>query len=305
MQQFEYLQFETSNICNAKCDYCWSQNLDKERGQMSMEDIELILKMCGVRKLNDIRPFLNGDPLLEPRLPLILAKVKEYSRQRTTIYTNASMTHNRHFLTDPNLDEVHFTISGATPKTYQDVYKSQVPFEEVEENVHWFADRRRPNQKWFLHFVIIRKNIHEVDLWKKTFAGLGAELIVAPIVVNRDNVAAFKARQGISDEMMEKYASIDGAAHHTRTYGMPCAIWNDLTIDWTGHYLQCCMSYHYKTWNYGTIHEKTLDEVWAEIKANKMQNKVCDSCNLKADNWRQILGIEAETPLIQITQRRC
>lgn len=293
IQPFEYLQFETSNICNAKCDYCWSQNHDKDRGLMSLEDIELILKMCGVRKLNDIRPFLNGDPLLEPRMPLILAKIKEYTRQRTCFYTNASYTKHRHFLTDPNLDEVHFTISAATPEMYQAVYKSQVPFEEVVRNVGWFAERKRSDQRWFIHFVIIRKNINDVARWKDIFGGLGAELIVAPIVTNRDNVAAIEARQGISDEQMENLASTDGAAHHTRTYGMPCAIWNDLTIDWTGHYMQCCMSYHYKTWNYGTIHEKTLDEAWAEIKANKMQNKVCDSCNLKAGNWQELLGLKS------------
>ena len=280
MQQFQYLQLETSNICNMKCEYCFSQNLDHERGQMSIEDIEQVLKQIGHRPMNDIRPFLNGDPLTEVRLPEILKLIKTYTGARTCIYTNGTITRNRDFLINPNLDDVKFTISAATPETYAIVHRR--PFFDIAvRNLEWFAQNKRPDQTLEVHLVTTDHNYHELDAYPERFKQYHPW--VSPLALNEGNMAAQKAsaisRDAFKEDLWKRFG----------TGKMPCVLYNNLTIDWRGRYMQCCNFYDSDQWNYGSIHDLTVDEAWAHRQANRLNNPICNSCNLRKPNFTDLL----------------
>ncbi len=248
---------------------------------MPLPTFQKILSQIGSRSLYDIRPFYSGDPLLEKRMPKILQMIKDYCHARTTIYTNGAFLDGRRILLDPNLDEVHFTISAATPETYARVHGRPF-FSNAVGTVRWLENRRREALRILIHFVIVDDNFHEIEEWKQLFEGF--EQVISPIVKNQDL------------QVSEKYNTHSIQEQHERgTFkgdmgGMPCVLYNNLTIDWMGRYLQCCTFYDPSHWNYGTVHEKTVDEAWAERQANRLHNPICDSCNLKNKNYRSIIA---------------
>ncbi len=226
----------------------------------------------------DVRPFYAGDPLLEVRMPDILRCIKLYTSARTTIFTNGTCTENREMLLDQNLDELHITISAATPETYLKIHHAPL-FQRAVETAHWIREKR-PELNLTVHFVIVQDNYGEVEPWKILFKDFNQ--LVSPLALNQDTPTVRKAMGNISMEMQHEKGTLKG-----NLYGLPCTLWNNLTVDSQGRYLQCCTFYHPATWNYGSIHEKTVDEMWKEKMENHMRNPICLSCNMRARDWKE------------------
>jgi len=119
------IQIDTHNFCNLACIHCNPQGCYiKDQKFLSMDTIRNVLQYFAERHLpiSYVRPFINGEPLLEKRLPQITKAVKQVLHCETHIYSNATVYENRHLLIDQNLDTVKFTVSAASPETYRKVH---------------------------------------------------------------------------------------------------------------------------------------------------------------------------------------
>src|SRR4030042_3403120 len=163
---YQCVQIDTHNNCNLKCNYCYPQNCESEHGIMHMNMIEDILRQIGHRPLIDVRPFLNGDTLLEYRIHEICHMIKKYTGAKIVTFTNGTIYENKKLLKDINLDEVHFTVSAGTRKKYEKINGHDL-FNEAAKTIKWFEKNKYPNQNIVIHMVLVNDNIHEVKQFKE------------------------------------------------------------------------------------------------------------------------------------------
>ena len=87
-----HLQIETINRCNAKCTFCLVPNMANKRSAMTDELFTRILfdaKDYGVKK---IIPFLNGEPLLDPKFVQRIVEINTILPDAEVVfYSNGSL----------------------------------------------------------------------------------------------------------------------------------------------------------------------------------------------------------------------
>jgi hypothetical protein len=272
------LQLDTHNYCHNNCMYCNVEHLcDGKHGQMSMNIMrQAMTELKDV--VSQVKLFLNGDPILEKRLPMLTAMSKEINpKALVIIYTTASIYENRYLLKDKNLDEVHVTFSANTPETYTEVHGKPL-FHEALKTVAWLSKNKYPNQKIIMHFVVVGKNFHELPEWKNRFAMF--EQFIAPV---HDSY-----NQKASKTLLKKYGALTLNEHKANwPKNFVCGTCANISVSYDGRILFCCDVPY--SMNLGRVGEIKLMDAWRIKLANKMQNKACQQCNLRHPNWKEIL----------------
>jgi len=286
------IQIDTHNFCNLECEYCnvkTSGCYRLPRGKMKTELFEALLKELGKKLYWSVALFMNGEPLLDDRLPVMCDMVKQYTDTMCIFDTNGTLWEKKHFLVHPNLKLVRFTISAATPETYETVHGKPY-FHRAMATVHWFMRNKLPTQNIHLHFIVTPHNVHEIEKWIKLFPGVrrtvfpvhrvplfqkNSEACVTnqlskPFFVDANNM---RANLWVPNNQMMKY--------------YPCPCWGILGVGWNGEIMQCCdMPYKY---NYGKVGEISVFDAWQERLKNKMDNDCCRDCKLKFPHWKKML----------------
>ena len=282
------IQFDTQNICNFKCLYCNPQGtFIKEHGQLPLESINKVLKYARKHHwfINRISPFMNGEPLLEPRLREIMAAVKKETGARIGIYTNGSVTKNRGLLLDKNLDMINFTVSAATPETYMKIHNSDY-FDEVIENIEWLTKNKRLNQRIRIVYVLCKENIDELELWKLMFRNY--DQMIRPIHDAEDVKPQSKQAEGNTTFTLyhEKASQRIYPKNFQYELDSPCPAWNCLGIGVKGEIMHC-MDLPYE-FNYGNIADVDLNEAWQKRNHVGLDHGGCRECKMKNPQWRSI-----------------
>ena len=292
VNQPEHLQFDTQNTCNLNCEYCnvkINGCYKLPRGVMPTETYEAVLRYYGHNLgLWCVAPFMNGEPLLDPRLPSLVSKAKEITGAPCAIDTNGTVTRNRQFLLHPNLTNVRFTISAATPETYLKVHGKDL-FNEAVNNFRWFNKNKHPNQTAWLHFITTENNVHETEAWLNLFQGCNRT--VFPVHTSPLQKNSIKSKS--HDWQPRPYAVLSDG---TKTFLKPepsnslypCPCWAIMGISWRGEILQC-VDYPYK-YNYGKVGEVDLTRAWRERNKVGFDNDCCRDCSLKFSNGNNILN---------------
>ncbi|MDR2076421.1 MAG: SPASM domain-containing protein [Desulfovibrio sp.] len=119
------VEFQTLSTCNAKCLFCpHSQSPERiPHGRMEDGMIDAIIDECSRHLVGRISPYLTNEPLLDKRMPDILAAIRKRCRPfvKTKINTNASLlteTVGRRLI-DSGLSQLWFSVNGYSPETYR------------------------------------------------------------------------------------------------------------------------------------------------------------------------------------------
>lgn len=284
----ETIQFDTHNFCDLDCQYCNPQHsFNLPKGEMPISLIEIILEyFSGKRLLFSIAPFMNGEPMLDARLPQICSMADFYCHTQCLIDTNGTIYANKENLVHPNLKLVRFTISAITPETYEKVHGKPF-FNRAMATLDWFLHNKLPSQQAWLHFICCKDNEHEVEKWSYHFRGIGQTIF--PVHRSPDLQKDSEIAKG--SQIKEPYF-VDPKGNKRRLHDpknklKPCPNFDILAISWDGRILQCC-DYPYE-YNYGKVGETDILEAWQERNRNKMDNACCNSCSLKFPEWKAIL----------------
>ncbi len=277
------MQFDTQNICNAKCIYCNPHNcFVKEHGQLSIESIEKVLSYAKNKKwfINYVADFMNGDPLLELRLPLINQMVKKITNARVILFTNGIAYNNRHLLLDKNVDLVNFTISAATAETYKKVYRVD-KFSEALKTLFWFNQHKSIKQRIRIYYILCKENMHELDSWRSLFKNF--EQNIRPCFASEDKPASTTASGSFNLSNFLKKANVEYEPTNPRR---PCPCWDSLNISYKGEIMQCMdMPYEY---NWGHVDEVDIEEVWHKRNKLGLNHEACKNCQMKNPTWRNL-----------------
>jgi MoaA/NifB/PqqE/SkfB family radical SAM enzyme len=244
---------------------------------MPLHLVEHLMKQTVDLMFESIRPYMNGDPLFETRIPEIIEIIRKYNSAPIVVFTNATNYHARSLLVNPEINEIHVTISAATPKTYAYVHGRPL-YTQAIRTLDWLENHIEPTQRIILHFVITKQNLPEMEMWKQQYARF--EQIISGL------------HKTIRDKQItgDIYPDIDTVPLNTLKgylFGMPCHLWNNCAVSVHGDYVQCCNSPIDLT--YGNITDTPMLEAWRKRCTNRMENESCRSCNCRAKNWRAIL----------------
>lgn len=275
------IQLDTHNSCNLECIYCNPQgSYNIPKGKMPFEMIEYILKYFEGFEVDTFAPFLNGDGLLEERLPKITFLAKKYiPYTRVEVFTNGAAYENRHLLIDENLDTVRFTISAVSRETYEHVHGKPI-YDRVMKTFNWFVDHKLPHQKLIVNFVLTGHNFTELESWKEHFRDYNQD--IRPLHYGLGQESSLRSKGELSFKDTLKMADMDLKFSDDR----PCMCFHNLSVSWRGEILQCpIVSYDY---NYGSVGEVDFLDVWKKRFENGLDYSYCKSCVWKDPDWRDI-----------------
>lgn len=170
----DYLQIETTSICNAKCIMCshyFSENTDATNlSDLTINNMVDALEISRTISLNGM-----GEPFISPKLP---DQIDFYASRGNRIVTNTNLS----VLTDRLIDQInkHFewievSCDGATKETYEAIRKN-LRFDTFLSNLRTLKERC-PSVRKHIATVIMRQNVHEMPLLVKLASEFGASII--------------------------------------------------------------------------------------------------------------------------------
>lgn len=279
------LQVELHNYCNEKCVYCNVECFcDGKHGVLKRRDLVSLLRQVKA-SVFEVRLFMNNEPTLPIKnaVPLkdALKMVKGICGVRTVIYSNG-VTKDRSIYLDKNLDHIHLTISAATSNVYEKVH-GEPYFNEAYITYRYIVHHKRSSQKLFVHFVEVKDNLHDLDLWRNLF-GEADGLIISPLHDGVNQQASKECIQQIDYKETITQSTLKGKIARD----LPCTLWNNLSVSCFGEILQCCDS-PYK-FNYGKVGEITVREAWLKRLLNSMDNEACRNCGLRNKHPLEIIN---------------
>ena len=141
------VQFQTVSACNARCAFCAHGSNPEEIKHGRMEDalIEKIIAECSRNFVGRMSPFLTNEPLLDKRMPAILAAIRKafWYPVKTKINTNAALLTidvGRKLL-DARLSRIVISVNGYSPESYRQAMG--LDFETTMGNINAFLDLKK------------------------------------------------------------------------------------------------------------------------------------------------------------------
>lgn len=275
-----HLSFDPNMNCNLQCQFCYIHHPNSKwvSGEyptriMPLELMDKMLQQTQGHEMLSIRPYLNGEPLCEPRMPKIVSLIKQYNDAPIVFYSNGTVYANREFLM-LGIGEVHFTVSAATPETYLKVHGRPLYHEGVK-TIEWLE--QQPNHpKIFLKFVITQDNIHELPLWMQQWRRFPQERNLAHGYNECDSESHFLKAIQIPDESIVSEDNVIGC-----NPWLPCSFYDNAIITSDGDFRLCCLS----GISFGNIKDEPLETLWRRRCQNKGENPDCRRCVFKGRNW--------------------
>lgn len=242
-----------------------------------MELIEYIFKFFKGYEIDIIRPFLNGDSMLETRLKEIIYLANKYiPYARVDIFTNGVAYENRHLLVDENLDTVRFTFCAASKKMYKHIHGASA-YHKALKTIRWFRDHKLSKQKIFINFIIVKDNEDELEAWHKLFAEFDRDVRPLHVGYGQTSSQAVESSVVYQQYLMNKLRPSEERL---------CCTWQNLSVSWDGYILQCPIVPY--ECNYGKIEDVDLLNVWKRRMKLGLDNQYCEGCNLKGIGWRKL-----------------
>jgi len=297
----ESLQIDTINYCTCKCEYCNVREggpFNIPRGVMSTEMVEYIIRYWGkFREMRIIAPFMNGEPLLDKRMPQLFDLTQKCSYAYNLLDTNGTVYDNRKTLLHPNLRVVRFTISANTKETYKKVHGVNL-FDKALKTFWWFIKHKDSSQRVQLHFIVTKNNEHEIENWIERFEGFTRK--VFPLHRMPGIQDASEQALGTRNDYIHSHTSFEEwketrplfiypnerrerniIPKHKTCQGMSFA------VQWDGTIMHCTDAP--PLYNYGHCYEVDMLKAWRLRNRARLTNPACIACNAKRPDWKETL----------------
>ncbi len=280
----KYFLIETVNTCNARCIMC-GIDFDKKTKAIIKKDLfEKITREISRHRdhVEKVMLYLDGEPLMDKKLPERICMMKDAGVKIVNIATNASLLDEKwgKALLDAGLDEVFITIDSLKKDVYEKI-RARLEFDTVYRNtVNFIALRDKMNSGLVirLNMVLQELNRDEEPAFQEHF-----QTLMSP----QDFVAVRKSHNWGSTVNVRDWGD------EVDVNGYPCiALWGTCVIHVNGDVPLCCMDTdtHYRL---GSAREQSIEEIWtgkimAELKKMHVDGcrkgmPLCDGCTA----WRE------------------
>jgi radical SAM protein with 4Fe4S-binding SPASM domain len=280
----KYFLIETTNTCNARCIMC-GIDFDKKAKQIIQDDLyERIADEIGQYSdhVEKVMPYLDGEPMIDKKLPERVAKMKAVGVKNVNIASNASLLTDKmgRRLVEAGLDEIYITLDSMKKDVYEAI-RVRLDFDIVFENILRFIklrDTLNPNLRIRMQMVLQELNYTE---------GVAFESFWRDKLGPNDQVVLQKAHNWANAVDVMSFGD------EQDVNALPCiALWGTFVIHVNGDAALCCMDTETKHF-LGNIWEESIEQIWngpkiAEIRAKHLENRrheieICNGCTL----WRE------------------
>jgi len=164
-----FFQIETVSLCNARCVMCpveeWKRDVNIMEEPLFQKILEELAKYTHL--IRRVTLQLDGEPLIDRKLEARIAALKKIGVKYVAISSNASLMRPARAISivDSGIDEVSFSIDGASATTFEAIRK-RLKFDECVANTENFIkvrNERNPNLKVRVRMTVQEGNAHEVD----------------------------------------------------------------------------------------------------------------------------------------------
>ncbi len=278
----KYFEIETIRACNARCEMCPVWIHSEDHGRMEKKLFKKIsTEMSNYSHwINSVCLSRNGEPLLDKFLPEKIKMLKEYGIKDVTFSTNASLlnTDKSIELIESGLDDIRFSIDGATKETFESIRKGLI-FEEIVKNCLQFIklrNERGHEPRIRIRMTLQDRNSHEEMQWKNFWRSK---------VSNNDFV--YSKRINMWGNQLEGY---DEKVDVEKYSNIPCiSLWSTMIVLYNGKVPLCGVDYK-PLFELGDLNDSAIKQIWTsenyknvkKIHSSGRRNDIslCRGCNI-------------------------
>lgn len=279
----KYFLIETVNTCNARCIMCGIDFDKKSKKIIEDELFDKIVEELGQYSdhVEKVMLYLDGEPLLDKRLPAKVEKVKKAGIKTVNIATNASLLWEKtsRSLIEAGLDEIYISIDSMKKETYEAI-RLRLDFDDVLNNTLRFIELRDElGADVMVRMQMIQQEMNYSE--PEYFRSYWTEKLKPS-----DQVVVQKAHNWASATEVMKF----GDEHDVNN--IPCiALWGTCVIHVNGDVPLCCMDTE-TVHKLGNVGSQSIRDVWVDRNMEMIRKKhldgtraeipMCDGCTL----WR-------------------
>ncbi len=187
MIQFpEYIQIETTVLCNAECTFCPNDKL--LRGPRDMQE-NIWRKIIDDSRGRGVtyRPFLVNEPLVDRRLSDIMRYIKEDDTAKVDLNSNAiSLTERKsREILEAGLDLIKFSVDGFSPESWEASGRgNRNKYRRVVENISRFIEINNEMNnpcRIFVRMIDLPANKHEQKSFLEFWGGKSVNAQIVPL----------------------------------------------------------------------------------------------------------------------------
>jgi len=282
----EYLQLDVnSGKCNNRCVYCnvnpdAAYSTKPQDMPMPVFNDALMATRPFRHILRGVACWMNGDPIIEPRLDDMHEIVSNHGYYGI-VDSNGTIPGRAPSLMHPAVRTIRISLSAHNRELYKEVHGTD-NFDNVLITLRYLKDAKKSYQRLFINHMICKQNIDYVDDFLRKFKGYNIQLFPlhsSPLQTNSLNnlVDVSKTMRVNSDG-----SKVDMHAEIRRQ--QPCQCWNLMGIGPGGEIMHC-VDYP-ADYNYGTIYDHSLIDAWRKRNRIGVQHPLCQECSLLFPEWR-------------------
>lgn len=287
----KYFEIETIRGCNAKCGMC---TVYEWNGRGLMQG-ELFSKIA--EEIKDYSSWIervclsrNGEPLLDKKLPERIKALKDIGIKYVTFSTNASLLNADKSvkLIESGLDDIRFSVDGATKETFESIRKG-LNFEEVIENCLQFIKLRDERGKFpviEIRMALQSLNKPEEQEWARYWKER----------LSDTDIVSSKPIHSWGNQLKNYEPSLKGEKESKMYHSVPCVSpWSTMIVHFDGKVPLCGADYNNRLLM-GDVTQSTIKSIWnsknfenlRKIHASGERSLVslCNGCNIW-DNKRK------------------
>src|SRR5262252_9527244 len=238
----EIVQIESTNICNAKCVFCPSDEMHRAQGVMSRELFRKVVDECAALAITHVRMHNYGEAFLDRYLADKVRYAKDKGIKEVGMISNGSLITEKvaHAIIDAGLDAINISVDAGGKEVF-DATRIGLNYDKVIANIERLVriraelGRRRP--KLILSFVRQNNSVDEqafIEHWRK--------------VADKIHITE-----------LHNWA---GTLNRESDVNYPCyRPWLTFTVLWDGRVSLCCADFDGKT-ILGDLRTQTIEDVW-------------------------------------------
>ncbi len=142
------LRIETTNKCNASCQFCAQPLMERKKGNMTHKLFKKIIDQCVEFNPTIIKPYLHGELLVDPKWKDRLSYIDKKLTSRVHIETNAALLDEDATDFLMGLKRLHtISFNCSIPSVDKCLEITGLDFIQVRDNVIHFLETCKSNRK--------------------------------------------------------------------------------------------------------------------------------------------------------------
>jgi MoaA/NifB/PqqE/SkfB family radical SAM enzyme len=294
-KRYNSIVLETSNICNARCVWCWMYySQRKDHGLMRVDDFKKFIDLNHLylqKNKIGIIPYHRGEPLLHPHFFEML----DYGHGKGVIYsefhTNLSVRIDRERLLSSPLPHILVNMGGTTKEVHEAVMP-RTSFDLVTGNLSHLLKINHGRKPIYLKMNVTKGNYHQINQLNSFFERLGGSpenAIIGKTAFCLPAEATDEERETFFENVVcqeiDEYLKFTYDDEHNIKSKEPRCPFMIPTVKWNGKVTICCHD-QLSRLDLGNAFEYPLSDILetevyysAEERGKRRQHYFCRECN--------------------------